>query len=301
MTFSMQSHHELRFMVEDTYGELPAVADYQLLRHTGCDLALARSSIESDEIRSDRLISHFIHGTEDVEGEIEFELSYGAQDQLLAAVLLSDWVGDELVSGSMPRSFVIERGFADVGEYQLFTGCSIEAMELSIQPESLVSGRFHISGKTGSYGSGSVDSMATSPVQYAPMEAFLGTIEEGGAPLGIVTGLDLKIENGLSGIKALGSRSSVAAGYGKSRISGELSIYFESQSLHQKFFSQSHSSLKVTLSGDGGSYEITLPRILYMSAENPVRADQAVTCTFRFVALADAVSGTDIRLRRIAG
>ncbi len=300
MTFSMQSRHELRAMAEASYGQVPTAPGYSLLRHSGCDLALRRTSIESDEIRSDRQISNFFHGTEKVSGEIDFELSFGAYDELLSAVLLSGWSADELVTGSTITSFALERGFSDVGKYQLFSGCCIDRLDLSIQPESLVTGRFHVAGKTVTYTDISVEENADTPPQNAPMEAFLGILEEGGDALGIVTGLELKIENGLEGNPVLGSRNPVSAGFGKSRISGELTVYFQDQSLHQKFLDQSHSSLSLTLSGEGGSYEISMPRILYMSAEDPVRADRAVSSNFRFVALADEVTGTDIKIIRSA-
>jgi hypothetical protein len=300
MTFSMQSRHELRAMAEASYGQIPAAPGYTFLRHSGCDLALRRSSIESDEIRSDRQISNFFHGTEHVSGEIDFELSFGSYDDLLGAVLMSSWAGDELVTGNTITSFALERSFSDVGKYQLFSGCCIDRLDLSIQPESLVTGRFHVAGKTVTYADVSAEVGATSPEQNAPMEAFMGSIDEAGTPLGIVTGLDLKIENGLEGNPVLGSRNPVSAGFGKSRISGDLTVYFQDQSLHQKFLDQSHSSLSLTLTGEGGAYEITLPRILYMSAEDPVRADRAVSSNFRFVALADAVTGTDIKIVRSA-
>lgn len=300
MTFSMQSHHELRFAVEESYGQLPDPASFAQMRHTGCDLSLSRSSIESDEIRSDRKIGEFFHGTEKVSGEIDFELSFGAQDDFLAAVLMSNWSGDTLVTGSAVQSFALERAFMDVSEYQLYSGCCVDRMDLSLQPESLFGGRFHINGQSLSLGSDPADASPAASTAHAPMEAFKGAVSEGGALLGYVTGLELKIENGLAGSYALGSRAATAAHYAKSRISGELTAYFEDQSLHQKFLDQSHSSLSVSIAGAGGAYEVTLPRILYMSADNPVRAERAVSSHFRFVALNDPITSTDISITRTA-
>ncbi len=176
----------------------------------------------------------------------------------------------------------------------------MDRLDLTVQPESLVGGRLSLKGRSLSLSDEPLSESITGPVLNAPMEAFKGSVSMDGVPLGLVAGLDLRIENGLENTYALGSRSASAALYGKSRISGELTAYFEDNSLFQKFLNQSHSSLALTLTGEGGAYEITLPKILYMAGDNPVRGDKAVTTSFAFVALHDAVMGSDIRIERSA-
>lgn len=300
MTFSTQTHHGLRYVVEESYGVLPDPFSVSALRHSGCDLNLIRQSIESDEIRSDRQISHFFHGTEEVTGEIDFELCYGAFDDILAAALMADWESDQLESGTNLQSLLLERAFSDVDQYQQYHGCCVDRLDLTVQPESLVGGRLSVKGRRLSLSDNPLSESVSAPAYNAPMEAFKGSVSIDGVLQGLVAGLDLRIENGLENTYALGSRSAASALYGKSRISGELTAFFEDNSLFQKFLDQSHCSLSLTLIGEGGSYEITLPKILYMAGNNPVRGDKAVTTSFTFVALQDAVMGTDIRIERNA-
>jgi len=86
------SRHSLYSVEESTYGTTPTNPALDLVRVTGTTLGLAKDSLQSEEIRSDRQIADFRLGANQVGGDINFELSYGSFDQFLEAVLLSaDW------------------------------------------------------------------------------------------------------------------------------------------------------------------------------------------------------------------
>lgn len=86
------SRHSLYAVEEATYGTTPTNPALDLVRITGTTLGLAKDSLQSEEIRSDRQIADFRLGANQVGGDINFELSYGSFDQFLEAVLLSaDW------------------------------------------------------------------------------------------------------------------------------------------------------------------------------------------------------------------
>jgi hypothetical protein len=86
------SRHSIYSVEESTYGTTPNNPALDLVRITGTTLGLAKDSLQSEEIRSDRQIADFRQGANQVGGDINFELSYGSFDQFLEAVLLSaDW------------------------------------------------------------------------------------------------------------------------------------------------------------------------------------------------------------------
>lgn len=86
------SRHSIYSVKEQTYGITPTNPALDLVRVTGTTLGLAKDSLQSEEIRSDRQITDFRLGANQVGGDISFELSYGSFDQFLEAVLLSaDW------------------------------------------------------------------------------------------------------------------------------------------------------------------------------------------------------------------
>lgn len=87
------SRHAMYSVEESTYGTTPASNPaLDTVRITGTTLGLAKDSLQSEEIRSDRQIADFRQGANQVAGDINFELGYGSFDQFLEAVLLSsDW------------------------------------------------------------------------------------------------------------------------------------------------------------------------------------------------------------------
>ena len=85
------SRHALHAVVEATYGTTPATPAFKTIRHAGTTLALAKGSMLSDEIRSDRQIYDYRHGNRQTGGEITGELSYGSYDDFLEAVLGGTW------------------------------------------------------------------------------------------------------------------------------------------------------------------------------------------------------------------
>jgi hypothetical protein len=86
------SRHSLYAVKEVTNGTTPTNPALDLVRSTGTTLGLNKDSIQSEEIRSDRMITDFRLGANNVSGDVNFELSYGTFDDLLQGVLLSaDW------------------------------------------------------------------------------------------------------------------------------------------------------------------------------------------------------------------
>ncbi|GLQ07512.1 phage tail tube protein [Sneathiella chinensis] len=299
MIFASQSRHLLGIVAEDVAGTTPPSPEITPLRHTGCDLTLSKETVESDEIRSDRQIGHFNHGRKSVAGDIDFELSFGSFDSLLEGAFCASWSGNVLKTGSEEKSFTIERGFPDIQQYQRFTGCVVNQMALTVQPDSLVSGRFGIMGRDMMPAAAALDPSPGPTLSAAPMDGFGGSVSEGGAPLAEVAGLDLKIENGFEAAHVLGSDVAGAMTYGRSRVSGEMTVWFENRALIDKFLGKVPSRLALTLNGEGGGYEILLPNILYSGADIPVKGGRGAILTLPFIALHDGVLGSNIQITRI--
>ena len=86
------SRHTVYAVEETVYGTTPTNPALDTVRVTGTTLGLSKDALQSEEIRSDRQISDFRQGSNQVGGNINFELSYGSFDQFMEAALLSsDW------------------------------------------------------------------------------------------------------------------------------------------------------------------------------------------------------------------
>jgi len=86
------SRHSLYAVKEGSYGVTPTNPALEFIRILNTTLGLAKESLESGEIRPDRQIADFRLGSNQINGDINFELSYGSFDMFLQTVLMStDW------------------------------------------------------------------------------------------------------------------------------------------------------------------------------------------------------------------
>jgi hypothetical protein len=85
------SRHNLYYVPEVTYGTTPATPALTKIRHTGCNLGLSKNTVVSDEIRSDRQIADFRHGTKQTGGDVNTELSFDSHADLIEAVMCGTW------------------------------------------------------------------------------------------------------------------------------------------------------------------------------------------------------------------
>jgi hypothetical protein len=79
------------YILESVFGTTPTDPAMSRLRGTGATLGMTKSSTVSDEQRPDRQIQDFRHGTQEVGGDINFELSYASQEDFLQAALGGTW------------------------------------------------------------------------------------------------------------------------------------------------------------------------------------------------------------------
>lgn len=150
------SRHSLYVVPESSWGETPDTPAFDLVRITGTTLGLSRDSMQSEEIRSDRQISDFRGGANQVGGDINFELSYGSFDELMKAVLMSDdWTpvadsgettidatasgftrvsGDFLEDGFEVGQEVIASGFTETENNGRFEITSVDETTMDVTP-----------------------------------------------------------------------------------------------------------------------------------------------------------------------
>lgn len=300
MAFSTGGYHGLRYVAESTFGVTPAIPEMTNLRHTGCSLILSKDSFQSNELRSDRQISDMRQGANQIGGGVDFEFSYGDFDAFLEAALFDEWTADVLKTGTTAKYFTLERAFADIGQFGVFTGCMANTMSLSIQHNAIVTGSFGFLGKSASYSNTALDVSPTAASNNSPFDSFSGVIKEGGATIGVVTGLDLSLDNGGNPQFVVGSPDTPRITSGRSNLTGTMNAFFEDATMLDKFINETESSIELTL-GDGlaKSYTIFLPRIKYSGADNSVSGEDPIVLNMPFMALYDETEATNIKITRI--
>lgn len=300
MTLATGGFHGLSYVAETVMGTTPGTPTMKALRHTSCSLGLSKDSFQSNELRADRQIVDLRHGAKKVEGDMAFELSFGAFDDLLAAALFSSWNADVLKAGVTYQSFSMERRFTDIAQYQVLRGVLVDSMSLNLTPNGLITGSFGLVGMDSVISGTSLGAPTAAPV-FPPIDGFGGSLKEGGASIAIVSALTLELQNALDPFFALGSDAAVDITAGRCLVTGSLSAAFSSTSLLNKFILESESSLEIELMDPlGNALTIELPRIKYTGGEIPAQNEGRIVMNMPFTALYSSVLGTNIQITRDA-
>lgn len=255
-------------LVEESLWGVDPGTTRKLLRFTNESLASVEESTESQEITGDRQTRDVIRTAFNVQGELGFELSADAFDDLFMGMLMKSTLGDNDV---IQKSYTLERAYGDVstgagGTSRIYTGCMVNTFSVTIAPRSVVTGTFGILGKTESAGT-----TMTTPTA-APTKKVLNAINnvtaitEGGSSVNLLE-LTINLNNNLRARPEIGSLAPVNIALGSLIVSGRLRAYYRNATLAAKFQAETESSLAVTLTDAGGEgYSFTMPRVRFSSA-----------------------------------
>lgn len=295
------SRHSMGYILESVYGTTPATPAFKYLRHNTTSLNLNKNAFQSNELRADRQIADFRHGTRSGAGNVVGELSYGTYDDFLEAALGGTWTTNVLKAGIVRRSFTIERNFQDVGQYFRYTGMEVDTLQLSMTPGAIIPITLGFMGQDMQ-----VDDAIITGATYlaatttSPMDALTGALEEGGVANGVITEVNINLANNLATRFVVGSPFTLEPSIGRSNVTGNITAFFETMDLYQKFLDEDESSIEVTAqAGVGGSsYAILLPRVKYSGGDVPVSGEGPVSISMPFQALLDPITGTNMQITR---
>lgn len=306
MTIASGSEHSLYYVEETVTGTTPTTPVFSPFRHTGTTLALSKDSIQSEELGG-RHIRCFRAGNKQVGGDGSLQLSYGDFDAMLEAVTCGTWgtdtpiIGtDQLLTGSVRRSFTFERYFADIAQRIRYTGVECNELSLSIAPNALVTGSISFVGldqdPTNTMVAGAT---YDTPSSQCPFDSFSGVIKEGGTEIGIVTSIDMTLANGIEALFAVGSSSAVDKSIARTNVTGTITVYFEDMVMLNKFVNETASSLEFTLvAEDTSELRFYMPNIKYTGGQPDVSGDGAITLSMPFQSLYDATATSELVIER---
>lgn len=144
-------------------------------------------------------------------------------------------------------SFLIEKGFTDIGQYFKYNGCKINKFSLAVKPSGFQDVTLDIMGARETV-SGTSFHEAPTDAGYRAFGGFsIASVREGGSAIAIATDASISIENNLDGsiytIAGGGERHSLPEGVVK--ISGNLKAIFQSLALYNKAITSTETSLEI--------------------------------------------------------
>jgi hypothetical protein len=247
---------------ETAYKTTPASVDAMVLPYISESVRLNRNLIESKTIRSSRNPQMPVRGNVDVAGDINFELSpqYG---RMLKHIFGGYTPSGESAPythtfkiGDLPVGMMIEKQFTDLAtaEYFQYNGCKVNQFKCTAKTEGMIDCSVSLIGAKETVAVASFDATATDN-GHTPFDGFTGSVKQGGSPMGIVTGFDFTIDNGLDGgtyvLDGTGQRYSLPEGSAK--VSGSLQCLFDAVVLYNLAVAHTETSLELHFTSGAGT------------------------------------------------
>jgi len=301
MAIAVGSRRQLIYVAESTWGTTPATPVCKVLRNTGGNgIQLNRDTLQSNEMRSDRAVADVKQGNKKLSLTVPFEFSASSYDDLLESALFGTWTTNVLKQGVTLKSLSIEEGHTDINQYQVLTGAVVNDLSLSVKVNSIVTGSFGIIGKDASAYSGvSIDATPDPAPTTTPFDSYTGSLKEGGSTIAVVTGIDLNLNNNIEQLFTLFNDATRQIAPGRAQVSGNVSLYFESTTLINKYINDTETSLEFTLQdGKGNSYTFLIPRVKFSGYDKSISENQIVI-TLPFQGLYDSTEGTALKVTRV--
>jgi hypothetical protein len=210
-------------------------------------------------------------------------------------------------TGHTDKSMSIEHWFSDVTVSELYLGCKIDKISLTLPPTGIATVDFDIMGQdvadvTTKRGSVALNTQyfttPTAITTSAPLAAVNGLIRAGGVTLASVTGLSISIDPAYSGEAVVGSNIKPALFAGTVSVTGTMTVFFENSTLRDAFFAETELELMAAFTTDNTAtadfISMVIPRLKLGGASK----DDTMTglkATIPFQALLNTIGSTSVK------
>jgi len=288
----------LYYVAETTPGTTPSTPTLVEIPIAGSPTIKVNKEFNKSARVGNRNINKQRHGARSSGGGIPIELAYGDFDALFESLMCSTWSTNVLKVGETLKYFTLEHRFPTISEFHPFTGVFANAFSLSATPNGMVTGSFDMLGLGGmTPASSTVADTSTPTAGYEPFDGFSGTITEGGSSANL-TALEINIANNGAIAHRLGLETGNHANIGQVDITGTSTVFFESETLLNKFLGETESALTIEFEGiDGGDLQFDFSTLKYSDA-SITESDEGLLVQMPFSASYDTSDASSIVITR---
>jgi hypothetical protein len=280
--------------------------NFQRIPVTGHSLDLTKTTVTGNDISIMDEVER--HGNKSVAGDVNVDMRADIFDPLLESALRNVWDSGSpnvLKIGTTPKTFTFEDATTDIDQYQLYTGCTVNTMNVSVAPDQMVTSTFGIMGYDKSIG-GTGKTIDDYDRTIQPFDSHSGSIllgDNGAAGSAAeITSLDFTLTNNIENAFIIGSDITQCLIRGRTEVTGSFSVHFLNDSVMNRFLNETESALSVAVNDPTGTneYNFVFPRIKINSATAPLEGQgiRLVNCEFR--ALRDSTEDTSFYIERPA-
>lgn len=307
----------LAYAPEAVWGQAPAVP-FQEIRYTGESLAGTKTRNRPAEVQATGEVVASITTQETAGGGVNFALSFGTFDDLIAGALKSEWVADtvttgnastpagnqaaaradSLVNGTEFRAFHIQKRFS-LALFLRYPGSFVSAMTLTGGVGQFLNGSFTFLSQNEQPFTVDASTGAMLPPPsgrvHDPVGGFKGVYLDGVAIPGVVDSFTLSATAvGAASEYGMGSAASQGVIMGLLEIKGTVKVYFKDYVLYQRFKNETQGVVSfVTRDAAGNGYVISVLNANLLNPKiNAGGPNQAVMATFDIEGNPRAAGGT---------
>ena len=198
------------------------------------------------------------------------------------------------LTGHTDESMTYENWFPSVTQSERFVGVKMRGMEISLPPTGMSNIKFDLFGRDMSSAAAAYFTTPTALGVSGVLAAVNGAVMVNGAAVALLTGLSLKLDNGLSGDPVVGSNLLPAIFQGRARVSGQMTVYFEDATYRNIFDQETEVSIAAafatSVSATADFVALSMPRIKAGGADKD-DGEKGLVQTIPFTALLPLTGG----------
>ncbi len=213
-------------------------------------------------------------------------------------------MGAYIENGTTQSSYSIERRYSDLsGVFSAFVGQMLNTFNVAVPTEGIVTCAFGFIGKTEASAGATIGTSYTAQASGVVFNSIehVTNIKENMADLSI-TAFNMALNNNLRHRGQVGTLGPVSVGSGAVNITGNVSSYFATATMIDKYLNFTSSRLAVRFTDAAGqTYILELPQVKYTSGERVAGGqNQDIIANMNFTAYRDIAENCTIRIARFA-
>lgn len=197
-------------------------------------------------------------------------------------------------SGHTDKSFSIEHWYPDVPTSEVFSGCKVSKITLSLPPTGMATCNVEFTGKDSVTNAAQYFASPSAITTTGTMAAVNGVLRVAGATIANVTGLTIDIASAQSGEPTVGSNTVSFQAAGRVLVTGQITATFDSTALRDAFYNETEISLYAAFTADNSASSdfitFAIGRIKVGGASKD-DGEKTITQTIPFQALLNLAGG----------
>lgn len=189
-------------------------------------------------------------------------------------------------TGHTNDSYTFEHVYADITQSEQFLGCRINTLDLSLPPTGITTIAIGVVGRSMDTGTAGYFTTPTASSTKGVVAAVNGFLRVGSIPVSNVTGLTMKVDNGMTTGQVVGSNYTPDVFRGRTRVTGQFTAYFDTVANRDAFLNETETSICGAFATGSGALAdfitFTAPRVKLGSAKkDDGEKGLILTCPFQ--------------------